>query len=595
MAAGLLLMAWVSACIALTVILAHGIEFQLGTLGVRAHSVWPPAAVTGICLALALRQGTAAASQALNWWWTALPRLAPLIALAAAGFTVAVGAIFGTYVAGGPDSYCYLNQAELIVQGRIQQPQPIADRAPWPNAMATFVPTGHLPAPDGSAAVVPACPTGYPLLVAAARLLAGRAAMFWIVPLLAGLTVWLTFVLARQVSGVVAGAAAALWLAVSPAFLYQVVQPMTDVPAAALWTAAIVAGLAASRRPLSGATRRTLLSGLLTGAALLVRPNLVPLAAVVASGVCLARPVTVLEIVRRLALFAVGVLPFVVAILALNDVMFGGPLSSGYGRLPDLFTLGHVAGNVRRYPLWFVETQTPLVLLAAAAPFLAPDGEARARAWWLLAFGVTTFACYLPYTVWNAWWFLRFVLPAFPAWLVLSVTAAMNPLPRMRAPARMMAVALVLGPLTAFEIVTSAQRAVFQLRDLEARYRIAGEYVAGQLPSNAIVFTVTESGSVRFYSGRQTVRWDVLDAAWLDRSIEFLTRNGYRPYFLFEADEIQDFRNRFGALSARGALDWPPRADIDRQVRIYDPADCDRYRRGEQVATDLVFTRPRRR
>ena len=62
----------------------------------------------------------------------------------------------------------------------------------------------------------------------------------------------------------------------------------------------------------------------------------------------------------------------------------------------------------------------PFILLAFAAPWIAPRGERRRMAWWLLAFALLTFACYLPYTVWDAWWFLRFVLPAFPPLLVLS-------------------------------------------------------------------------------------------------------------------------------------------------------------------------------
>ena len=141
--------------------------------------------------------------------------------------------------------------------------------------------------------------------------------------------------------------------------------------------------------------------------------------------------------------------------------------------------------------------------------------------------------------------------------------------------------------------MTAEHRAVFRLRDLERRFRDAGEYVARRLPANAVVFAVTESGSVRFYSGRQTLRWSVLDPAWLDRAMAFLEAEGYRPFFLFELDEEAEFRQTFGPASRWGSLAWPPMADIDREVRIYDPADYDRYLRGETIATDDVWPRGR--
>jgi hypothetical protein len=60
---------------------------------------------------------------------------------------------------------------------------------------------------------------------------------------------------------------------------------------------------------------------------------------------------------------------------------------------------------------------------------------------------------------------------------------------------------------------------------------------------------------------------------------------------VLEAIEEPDFRAKFGSVSTFGGLDWPPRADFDREVRIYDPADFAAYRAGEKIATDFVFTR----
>jgi hypothetical protein len=140
-------------------------------------------------------------------------------------------------------------------------------------------------------------------------------------------------------------------------------------------------------------------------------------------------------------------------------------------------------------------------------------------------------------------------------------------------------------------VVEAEQRAAFRLRDMESRYRVVGEYVARTLPADAVVFADIESGSVRFYSGRQTVYLNVLDPAWLDRAIALMQAHGYRPYFVLEAIEEPDFRTKFGSVSQVGDLDWPPLADFNREVRIYDPADFSAYRAGRKIATDFVFTR----
>ena len=64
--------------------------------------------------------------------------------------------------------------------------------------------------------------------------------VFLVVPLFAALLVWFTFALGRALDDEVTGLGAAVLLACSPIFLYQAVQPMSDVPAAALWLAAFV-------------------------------------------------------------------------------------------------------------------------------------------------------------------------------------------------------------------------------------------------------------------------------------------------------------------------------------------------------------------
>jgi hypothetical protein len=78
------------------------------------------------------------------------------------------------------------------------------------------------------------------------------------------------------------------------------------------------------------------------------------------------------------------------------------------------------------------------------------------------------------------------------------------------------------------------------------------------------------SGTVRLYSGRQTIRWDMLDPTRLDLLLDRLRASGSEPYFVLDADELNLFRGHFKNAGRIGALDWPPIAQLPaRTVSIY--------------------------
>jgi hypothetical protein len=93
---------------------------------------------------------------------------------------------------------------------------------------------------------------------------------------------------------------------------------------------------------------------------------------------------------------------------------------------------------------------------------------------------------------------------------------------------------------------------------------------------------------VRYHADREAVLWDSLDASALDLAVEWLTQNGREPYILIEDWEEPAFREKFSQHSSIGGLDWPPRFDIERRVRIYRPADRDTFFRGGNVPTEVV-------
>jgi len=505
-----------------------------------------------------------------------MPRL--LIPLALAGICAAlviVTARFGSFVAGGSDSSCYVLQAERWASGRLLEPDRLAQQAPWPDAARAFAPAGHVPSATVPGAIVPICPSGLSMIMALFRAAAGRAAMFLVFPLFGVALVWATFLLgARLHAGV--GLASALVIASNPIVLYQVVQPMSDVPAAASWTLtlAVVTG--------SGA-RAALLAGVCAAAAILIRPNLLPLGVVVGMYLLL-RPISSWrERLREAGAYAAPCAVGCVAVALIQARFYGSPLASGYGAAGDIFALAHVPTNVPRYGAWLLEAQTPLVLLVLAAPFLLP----RAFAALCLAFAGVTLVVYLPYLVFEDWPYVRFLLPAMPALTVVllgTVAAMVQRVSRRQASAVLGVAAVALAVAGAW---TARRHQAFALRQLEAVYASTGAAVARRLPPNALVITSRFSGSVRYYAGRETLVWDALDPASLDRAVAFGRDHGLEPFLLLDSGEEAAFRARFsGSEVAR--LDWPPRMEIAPQVRVYEPAARERYLRGDSIVTEYV-------
>ena len=148
-----------------------------------------------------------------------------------------VGLKWGSKAVGGSDSYGYISQAELWLNGRLEIAQPWVEQVPWPNAEYTFSPLGYRPG-RARTTITPTYSAGLPIMMALAKRIAGHCAMFWVVPLSGGLLVLATFGIGRKVGGSELVFVAAWLLATSPAFLFMLLAPMSDLPAAAAWTVA---------------------------------------------------------------------------------------------------------------------------------------------------------------------------------------------------------------------------------------------------------------------------------------------------------------------------------------------------------------------
>ncbi|HUQ86499.1 MAG TPA: hypothetical protein VM096_03010, partial [Vicinamibacterales bacterium] len=352
------------------------------------------------------------------------------------------------------------------------------------------------------------------------------------------------------------------------------VQPMNDILTAALWLSALAVG------------HSHLLSGFLIGVAILVRPNLAPLAIVLAAIPFIQYRARDQQLRGIFAMIA-GALPGVSVLLWLNHALYGSVIGSGYGAASNLFAVSHISVNVANYSRAIFQTQHLVPLIGLLAPF-AFDGVKRRGALLVLAFAAGVIGIYLLYSPFPEWWYLRFLIPAIVALLILTSAVSVHLLGRAKMGGLIPIAAVVLGIIG---IRAAGARDAFELRRMEGRYRESAAVVHDRLPPNAILITVWESGSIRFHAGREVVLWESLDAAWLDKAITWLRSRQLQPYFLFERREESEFRARFRGHSEVGALDWPPRFDLGRQVRIYDPADRERFLAGELYATENVRLR----
>jgi hypothetical protein len=349
---------------------------------------------------------------------------------------------------------------------------------------------------------------------------------------------------------------------------------MSDTPAAAFWALATSLILRRSTAAAFGA-------GVSSSAAILIRPNLLPVGLVLGLWAIWSELRAGSDArVRRVVAFAAGAIPGCVAVAAINRWLYGSSLASGYGDLNSLFSLSNVAVNVRQYASWLAETQTPLAIAGAAALLvpsrrLWPTPDARHAARWLAVVALAVFGVYCAYTPFDAWWYLRFLLPAWPA-LFIGTAALLIGLARGRAAWLRGLAALAVLALGLHAIATARRLGVYPPGEGERRYATIAELVARVTDASSAIVTTAHAGPLRYYGGRLTVRYDVLDPAWLDRALEWLAREGRHPYILLEEHELPEFRQRFRGARALSGLNGTPllmyEADqIAGRVYLFDP------------------------
>ena len=513
--------------------------------------------INGSLWYLRARREQAIASDLDAAWRFLTRRSLPIFAIAIASASVA--AIFSTRSAAGADASGYVSQARMWAAADVVH----NDHIPigWKLDAWLLSPLGWRPVELNDVANMrqaPTYPPGLPLLMAVPEKFAGITGASAVVIASAGITVIATGLLAVELAGSAAGVIAACLIAFAPAFLYQSIQPMSDVPVTAAWMLCF----------LLGHRRRSVWAGIACAAAVLIRPNLAPLAIV---------PLMMVE--RRVA-FAIPVAVAGVFLALLQSFWYGSAFRSGYGSAEELFALSNVGANASRYAGWLIATSPALLLAGVGFWRLRSSRAAQAMG----AFALLVVGAYLIYAVFDEWSYLRFLLPALAVFAILAAAAFAAWIERWPLTARApLLFALLLG-VTAHGLFVARSRDTFRLSEQLRRVATVAEFINRTVPESAIILSGEQSGSMRYYTGRPILRWEAATPETLASAISALEANGRPVYAVLDAWENERLRARFPSVRI-AALDWPPilEAGTSHRTRLWKLSDRDRFLRGEPL------------
>ena len=432
-------------------------------------------------------------------------------------------------VAGGSDSYGYVSEALRLSEGHLYEPERVLSPFGLPEESGVTHPLAY--APRGSAGTVPTYPFGYPLLMAAALRLFGPAGPYWVTPALGAGAVVLTYLLARSWLGPTGGCLAGAVAFLLPTFVWGSIQPMSDVPATFFAALALVALL----RPRPGPWA-DLLVGAAVGFAVWVRPNAAILVVPVAGWLLWRREWP------RLARFGLALLPFVLVEGLVNQDLYGALWTTGYGQLPLAATPRDAAARALRHLRRLHDQQAGVGLLLVLLGLAV--GRLRLEERILLAgVGGVFLAFFGWYAIDDAWSYGRFLLPGLPAVATLEAAGVVRLVEpgRLRL-ARLAALAAGLAVFAWMSLGTARDHGVFQTREWETRYVTAAWFARERAEQPALFLAMQHSGSLRFYAGLPTARYDVGPLPDLLRRIRKVSQAGGSVYLLADGSELDRIR-----------------------------------------------------
>jgi len=546
----------ISSVYALMIAVTGGFTIAVAGIRLSTHAVVRPivvALVLGLC-------GIVAAPPGHNNVLTRVTgatvhRLGFITAALIAAVVGIVCYVQGAHVASAADPSGYLSQARLWRAGDLHIHTPLALEIDTEHGQYVFTPLGYQPSATRGVAV-PGYPPGLPLHFAAAKAIAGEQAQFAVMPLSAAGLVIVAFLFGRRLGGSETAILSAALCAASPMLLFQASQPMSDAVAAFWWSLAVLL-----------LTYDSIWSAAIAGAAAAVacgvRPNLfamVPVMVILAAW-WRGRITPLSRWIAFLASPAIAAF----ALAAMQRSLFGSATTSGYGAVGSLFSLDHVWPNLGRYAKWALFTQSALILVPIAAPFVIRRGWIdpwidRGRAIKIATSALVFFAAlqvfYLLYIVLDEWISFRFLLPALPWLLVMQAAVFAALCRRLPVALRSAAVVAVAVMVCSWQIERAHAIGAFQLHRSERRYLdVAG--FARTLPANAVFMTLHHSGSLPYYIAATVLRWDWLQPHEIDRVVAEIAAKGRPLYAVIDDLEEPQFRTKFAGTRTAARLGTP--------------------------------------
>ena len=557
---GTLLGAWAG-----VVWITGGFVLHAGDVRVSSRSAGRPALLAALIFAAAVWGMSADERCAmLARGRTRGDRLAVWAAALLALSVAAASALYGAHVAGASDASGYVSQSRLWQEGRVRVAAPGLLQTGWPVRGWLVAPLGYAPS-HVQGELGPTYAPGLPWLMAVGAAVLGEGGRYIWTPLFAGLLAWGTFLLARREAPPLVALGAAALVATSPPVLFAAMQTMSDLPAAALWLGALLA-LASDR------AGSAVVSGALAAVALVVRPNLVLVAAAVWAADIAAGHVGLRARLGRAVRWAAPVAIGAGAVAVVNTALWGSPTVSGYGANGDLFQAGNVAGNLDNLWRWTVETRGYWCLAGVIALAWATVSGDRRRAWPAAALVVAVVGSYLVFAVFAEWWYLRFYLPAWPVLASAATVGVWRVLSRWSDDVAALAVAAAAVVIGAVGVQDASASGTFGLWKREQRYASVAAFVRDEAPPGAVILAVQHSGSVAYYAGRTIGRWDYVSPGGLDDFCARLGAEGRATWLVVDDWEEPPFRQHF-PHDVRGRLDWAPLGEArvgTTRVRVYD-------------------------
>ena len=529
---------------------------SVGGLRLSARSPLPVALLAFINLTIWFAQARRSNAIAgdLELVWDSLTRHSKwilAIALISGGLTT----MFATRSAAGADASGYVSEAQMISgRGTFFQDQLYPDLHDHDGWLTT--PLGWRPAGVGMQA--PTYPPGLPMLMAIPHAVAGIDGAVAVVIASAVIAVTATGLIASQLGGSIAGIIAAALIGFTPVFLRQSIQPMSDVPVTAAWmmTFALAYG------------KRSFWSGLACAFAVLIRPNLAPIA------------IVPLFIAPKKTAFAIPVGIAGVLLALLQMFWYGSPLRSGYGATEDLFAVSNILPNIGRYSRWWLATAPAMLLGVFGLVRLRGDRFAKA----LAAFALMVIGAYLIYAVFDDWLYLRFLLPALAVAAIFAAVELAAWIDSRQVTVRVPLLFVVVIGLSAYSIFIARSLDTFKLADQLARVSTVANYLNASINGPAVLLSGEQSGSMRYYTGQSILRWEAASPEALTPAFAVLEKSSRQVFIVLDAWEEAPFRAK---LSSAVPLDWPPllEAGTTHRTRVWRLSDRARYLKGAAVDT----------